>query len=348
MERCLALAEVLEESGAKITFISRHIDISPSGFFENKIIQFPFRFEILDKPKGSYDNLLDDVYRLHVDWHQDAVETRSILQKEKFDLLIVDHYSLDYRWESMLRQYVKKILVIDDLADRRHDCDILLNSVCGRLQSDYSDLVNPKCQFLLGTEFVLLRKEMRNWRSASLRKRKKSNSIKRILVSMGGVDEHNLTGRVLAQLSKVDLPGDSEVNVIVGSRYPYIDKLKSQIKSFANKITLDIEIDDMAQKIYEADIGIGAFGVSTWERCCLGLPSINIISEANQFHNATALIKEEIGEVVFAESINCKLVPAVKFLIENQNFRHQISKRASKLVDGKGVYRVVERIMAEL
>ena len=139
-------------------------------------------------------------------------------------------------------------MVIDDLADRRHDCDVILDSVCGRNKTDYSNLSGPDCRFLLGTKYTLLRSEFYDWRSISLQKRKDKDTVSRILVSMGGVDFDDMTGSVMNQLFKVDLPLKCEINIIVGTEYPHIDKLSKKIAKSPVKTTLDVGADDMARQ----------------------------------------------------------------------------------------------------
>ena len=350
--RCLALAEGLSKLGANVLFITRQNDTSLTHLLENKSI----RYKILDSFRCSYnkdsDNLESDLPKhshwLTVDWHQDAAETQFVLRNQIFDLLVVDHYALNHCWESMLRPCVKKIMVIDDLADRRHDCDVILDSVCGRTKTDYSNLSESDCRFLLGTKYTLLRREFYDWRATSLQKRKIKDNVNRILVSMGGVDMNDMTGLVMDQLINVNLPMKCEINIIVGSEYPYFNKLSKKIAKSPVKTTLDVGVDDMARRIVEADFGIGAFGVSTWERCCLGLPSINIITEKNQTFSAKTLRKEKIGEVIFADSLNDELVPAIEFAVENLEYRRKLTSRSSELVDGKGVSRVVDWLESEM
>ena len=349
--RCVALAEGLRKFGAKILFIVRQSDSN----FLHSLKELGFRYKALDAIEVPYTpsrncelDLPSCSHWLTVDWRQDAIETQSILRNKNYDLLIIDHYALDYLWESMLRPHVKNILVIDDLADRQHNCDAILDSTCGRNKADYIELSSVNCRFLLGTKYALLRSEFLESRTTSLQRRLENNTVGRILVSMGGVDKDNLTETVLELLVKVNLPVNCEVNVVVGSEYSHVKKLRNRFGSFPRKLTIDAGVDDMACKIAEADIGIGSFGVSTWERCCLGLPSINIVVGEHNIRFAKALQKEKIGKVIFVNSMKSELIPAIQFAIENSEFRHQLSTRSSNLVDGKGVPRTVDWIASNL
>ena len=344
--RCLALAEGLRKSGATVRFICREHEKKLTSMICNK----QFDCEMLHSsnatndriPNWQEEDLPELAHWLGTDWSQDVVDTRRVLTKDKYDWLIVDHYALNWRWQSALRPFVGKIMVIDDLADRRHDCDVILDSVCGRQINDYRRLSPTGCQFLLGTKFALLRTEFSEWRNVALQKRQRTNKVRRFLITMGGVDMQNLTGTVLDQFIKINLPLDAEVNVVVGTGYSHVEQTKLQIKNMPTKSTLEIGVDDMARKITEADFGIGAFGISTWERCCLGLPSVNIVTEKNQRQNAGALKKENIGKVLCSESLDKELVPAINQVMESLQFYQQSVYRGSQLVDGDGVARVAD------
>ena len=344
--RCLALAEGLQESGATVRFICREHEKILTDIIFNK----QFDCEILHSLNATNDRIPDwkkeelskHTHWLGTDWSKDVVDTRMVLNKEKFDWLIVDHYALNWRWQSALRPYVGKIMVIDDLADRRHDCDVILDSVCGRQIDDYRRLSLAGCWFLLGTKYALLRSEFSEWRNVALQRRQRTKEVRRFLIAMGGVDMHNLTGMVLDQFRQINLPFDAEINVVVGTGYSHVEKTKRQMNNMQIKTTLDIGVDDMARKFTEADFGIGAFGMSTWERCCLGLPSVNIVTEENQRDNAEALKKENIGRVICSESLDRELIPAINQTMGSLQVYQQSAHLGSQLVDGDGVARVVD------
>ncbi len=344
--RCLALAEGLRQAGAAVSFICRShdqrwIDFIRDRHYDCKVLDPPCNADGQAGGTGGED-LPAHAHWLATSWRQDANDTREVLAREKYDWLIVDHYALDWRWQSALRPQVGKVMAIDDLADRRHDCDVLLDSVCGRKISDYRHLTPSGCRFLLGTEYVLLRSEFAEWRDVALQRRREIKTVRRFLVAMGGVDQSNLTGMVLDQLAEVGLPPDNEIDVIVGVGFAYLDKIKQRIKDMPVKTTLSVGVNDMARRIAEADFGVGAFGVSTWERCCLGLPSINIATEENQRANAAALQKEKIGRVILAGSLGDELIPALNRAVQDRGGYRQSVQHSSQLVDGEGVSRVVE------
>jgi UDP-2,4-diacetamido-2,4,6-trideoxy-beta-L-altropyranose hydrolase len=197
----------------------------------------------------------------------------------KCDLLVIDNYELDHTYESQFRSYAKKIMVIDDLANRKHDCDILLDQTYGRDAGDYKDLVPQHCKTLAGSDYVLLRKEFIKLRPIALEKRRNITEVKRILVSMGGSDPKNYTLKALEIIKESGFRG--EIDIVLGFKPSNLEAVKSCIATLPNNCTIHLDAD-MAKLMYEADLAIGAAGSSVWERCCLGLPQVLIVIANNQ------------------------------------------------------------------
>ena len=206
------------------------------------------------------------------------------------DLLVVDHYDLDHTYESHFRPSAKKIMVIDDLADRKHDCDILLDQTYGRDAEDYKKLVPDNCEILAGSDYVLLRKEFIELRPKALEKRKNTKEIKRILVSLGGSDPKNFTLKALQMIKESDFKG--HVDIVLGFSVPNIGAVKKYADSMENDSTIHTNAD-MPKLMYDADLAIGAAGSSVWERCCLGLPQVLMVTADNQQLIYENLIKQD-------------------------------------------------------
>jgi UDP-2,4-diacetamido-2,4,6-trideoxy-beta-L-altropyranose hydrolase len=198
---------------------------------------------------------------------------------EVCDLLVIDNYNLDYNYEKHFRPYAKKIMVIDDLANKKHDCDILLDQTYERNQGSYKNLVPKNCKILVGSDYVLLRKEFTQLRPRALEKRQKTKEIKRILVSMGGTDPKNYTLKALDMIKESSFKGD--VDIVLGFAAPNIESVKKQIINMPNECTIH-QNADMPKLIYEADLAIGAAGSSVWERCCLGIKQFVFKTAENQ------------------------------------------------------------------
>jgi len=258
--RCLTLADLLKNSGMQVTFVSRS---SPP----------------------EIDRLLRDRYKLHnlppniSDECQDAAATIGVLSNLALpNWLIIDHYSLGLQFETRLRPCAKKILVIDDLANRSHDCDVLLDqNLCPHFASRYDKLVPVTARKFLGPKYVLLREEFYASR-AKLRCR--DGNIRQILICFGGADPSNETAKTLQAVSLLDGSG-IELDVTVGSANQNAEMVRQLCGQLpAARFHRDTKF--MAQLMASADLAIGACGTITWERCFLGLPAITIVLADNQ------------------------------------------------------------------
>ena len=193
------------------------------------------------------------------------------------DWLVIDHYALDSRWHSVMRGHTGRIAVIDDLADRLHDCDLLLdqNDITGA-EARYRDLVPTHCRLLLGPHYALLRPEFAKWRARAPRQRK---SVRRLLVFFGGSDASNYTGAAIEALDHLSFP--FEADIVVGGSNKARNKIADACQARTN-LRFHCQIDNMAEIMTHADLAIGAGGTTVWERMCLGLPSIVVAIERNQ------------------------------------------------------------------
>lgn len=278
--RCLTLANALSEQGAQCTFVCR----AHEGHLGDKITAAGHVVHLLTQPdEKTRPDAETDLYAhwLGVSWQQDAEETRQALKATDYDWLVVDHYGLDARWESPMRDKAKRILAIDDLANRSHDCDLLLDQNLGRKAQDYDDWVPEHAKRLVGPTYALLRPEFAQWREYSLARREQPE-FKRLLVTMGGVDKDNVTGQVLDALQECALPNDCRITVVMGPHAPWLEQVKAQAGNFPSDCQVLVNVSNMAQLMADADLAIGAAGSTSWERCCLGVPSLTIVFALNQ------------------------------------------------------------------
>ena len=269
--RCLSLAQYMQwQMKAQIFFISRDLDGNINQIVRNN------NFSLLPLPKHSEDTRLVGYEKwLTVSLWIDAQETKQVLAHiEGCKLLVVDHYALDSLWEKDVRPFVNKILAIDDLATRKHDCDYLLDQSFGRERQSYKGLVPIGCKLFLGIEYVLLNRKY-YLQVSHIRHR-----IRNVLVFFGGSDETGETLKFLTALSM--LACDSlHFNVIVGSSNLQRYEIEKACKNFSN-VDFHCQVNDMERFIAEADLAFGAAGSNTWERCQLGLPAIVTVTGDNQ------------------------------------------------------------------
>lgn len=312
--RCLSLAERLREQGADVIFMTRtlpgHINarIHAQGF---TVVEVPES----DEP-ATY-----------------------LLPLGTFDWLVVDHYTLSAEWETQARPFTRYLMVLDDLADRPHDCDLLVdqNFFEDRV-TRYRHLVPADAEVLTGPDYALLRPEFHQLRK-SLPKR--SGEIRRIMVSLGGADPNNATTKVLEGLSLLDLSGIA-VNVIIGAANPNPDLVRRYSERLGFNCCLNVT--DMAERMVATDLFIGAGGTTTWERMALGLPGV-VVSIAENHRELSRQLAEHGYQLYLgpSEALTPDVVAAaVTTLRQCPETLRFMSRRGMELVDGRGTDRICE------
>ena len=340
--RCLTLAESLRQTGAEVAFACRtHL-----GNLIGLLLQKGFTVYQLPLESSEHNGRTSSKLRVTVedysDWldcsqDQDAQATLKAIGKTQFDWLIVDHYGLDECWERQLRPAFQKLMVIDDLANRTHDCDLLLDQnyfVNGTTR--YDELIPPSSLRLLGPKYALLRPE---FAEARKKLRPQIGEIQRIFVFFGGTDTDNLTGLTLESLSDPALE-HLEVDVVIGINNPNKDKIEDQVAQRL-RTKLHVQITNIASLMAQADLAIGAGGATTWERLSLHLPSIVVTIAENQ-HSFTEDLHEQgliewigDGHSVTVENLRQALQ---EYLCLYSNLSE--GSPQPELVDGEGTARV--------
>lgn len=337
--RCLVLAKKLSERGDSIRFLGRDIPTHLIDFLHKEDFDYVSLALVDNLEKEPIDDLFHSPW-LGTSQSHDAKLMISALSDKSWDLVVVDHYGIDIRWESLVSKVTEKLMVIDDLADRKHQCDVLID------QNFYSDMklryqgkVPLNCQLLLGPKYALLRDEFRDLHK---RVRIRSGQVQKILVFLGGVDPNNFTTEVIQQLLKFNLK--SEIDVVVGFDHPYCEEIK--LLCVKNGYTCHIQTLKMAELMLSADLAIGAGGSATWERCCLGLPAIlfafaenqiKIVSDLSEYGACVSLSESELRSGSLFEEI-------INELFQDDSALSRLSSKAYFLVDGCGVDRVLEFI----
>ena len=274
--RCLTLARELKNK-VQIVFVSRDLEGNVNCLIKR------YKYQLIELPRI---NCKDDLHCyekwLTVKQEFDAKQTIEKIAGMNVTYLVVDNYAIDEIWENKLRPYVKKIMVIDDLANRKHNCDILLDQTFNaEKQNKYNDLVPVNCQLYLGLSYVLLRREFYE-QFKQLRKREEK--IKNILVFFGGSDDTEETLKVLKAL-QCFYTENIKIVVITGNSNIKKDEVKKLCNSLEN-VEFYCQVNNMAEFIHQADLAFGAAGCNTWERCFLGVPTVVTVTAENQFEIA--------------------------------------------------------------
>lgn len=325
--RCITLAIRLQQQGAKIHFICReHV-----GHLCDLLEKKGFSVSKLPAPKNEVPlpTSTSHSHWLGVPWYIDAKQTKAILQKFAVDLLIIDHYAIDYEWEQNVRNTVNRMMVIDDLADREHDCDILIDSTVIEDSHSYHSLVPSHCDCFLGPSYALLRPEF--YQQAN-QMNIRTGPVKRLLIFFGGYDNTNETGKALASFLALER-NEIEADIVVGQSNIHKHKIKSICEQYPN-LHFHCQTNDMALLMRKADISIGAGGTTTWERCFLGLPTLVLCIADNQKIICENLGKKQIIQYL-GESHKVgreSFIQALEKFIENEQDRTNMSRREVELM----------------
>lgn len=349
--RCLTLAEALVTKGANCEFISRAHEGSLIEFIRSKgylAHALPLEHEARTAPIsiGPATSNFDTAHAhlLGATQSKDAEACAPILAAQRPDWLIVDHYALDFLWESDLAPYYRKLMVIDDLADRPHACDLLLDQTFGRDAADYHSLVPVHCQVLCGSQYALLRPEFATLRPYSLQRREQP-ALREILVTMGGIDKDNATRQVLQALCNCPLPADSRITVVMGATAPWLDMVRTEAQVMPWPTRVLVAVNDMAQLMADSDLAIGAAGSTSWELCCLGVPTLLVCTASNQRTVIAALAS--VNATVKLDRAELSQIDGMPFCAQYAALTENLkayAANAAQVTDGSGVYRVCSEL----
>lgn len=285
--RCLTLAGEFRKRGAEVEFLCREYP----GHLCDYIERMGYHVYMLPYPYSSVaPAFASSLESLRMPLQLDMEQTKRLFAEQRLsvDMLVVDHYLLDIRWESEIRKYARKIMVIDDLADRPHDCDYLLDqNFYYDMQTRYEKLVPKQCKTFLGPEYALLRPEFRQARKAQTKR-----SVNRVFVFYSGTDPTNETEKTLEAIERLN-QAHIQFDVVVGAGNPRKKRIKQWCERLPNT-TYYCQVENMAELMSKADLALGAGGATTWERCYIGLPSIIIMIANNQRQSSITLEKKGV------------------------------------------------------
>jgi len=318
--RCLTLAQELKNNFDKIIFLTR----KDSGDFTETIMKN--EFEVIFIPTNNDSDIIKNI-----------VTTNS----ENKNFLLIDHYDVDSNFESSLKNIFEKIFVIDDLANRKHDCDLLIDQNYYRdLNHRYKKLIQNDTITLLGSKYAIIRPEFRNINKKTI---KKNSQIKKILVSFGGSDPTNECKKALDALCSIE-NNQFEIVAIVGIYNNKFERLKKLYEKYSN-IKIYRHVNDLSQLMLNSDLFIGAGGTTTWERFYMGLPSIVTIISDDQKESIEFL--SDMGHVInlgLAKNVTMKTyIQTLQKL--NSDLIYNMSLNNQKLVDGNGSNRIKRQII---
>ena len=319
--RCLTLANRLHSGGFSILFICSQssegaLSLVKKNYYDIAVIPFSETAE------------------------HDARTCLDIIRGLDVVLVVTDHYMLNFSWEEIIYSEIYSLLVIDDLANRKHYCDVLVDSSYGRVSVDYDGLCNESCKLLLGSDYCLLRPEFKESIEVAIRKRQSCNCIQTVLINFGATDHKGFSTKCVDTLKLLNFEGS--IRILLSSDSDSRSELEDVCANTEN-VYLHLDEPNVPSLMLAADLAIGSVGTSSWERCCLGLPTIGIVVAANQLNIAAQL--ENIGAMrlceyeSLAENLN-DMVPGL-----NIPRWREMSDKSFKVCDGLGLERVVHNLI---
>ena len=344
--RCRTLARELQRCGATVTFLCRRQLGDLIGLLEQEFSVLALPEQDLAPCNGLQGSDLHRAW-LGCSQDQDAAQCMEALADagiSSASWLVTDHYGLDSTWESQLLSalaegnVLPRLFVIDDLADRPHKANLLLdqNFFGEDTEQRYQRLVPRQCLQLLGPHYALLGPEYPQLHSLVPSR----IELRRLMVFFGGVDQANLTGRTLEVLLDSVL-ADLSVDVVLGFKSPHRHAVEHLARLRPNT-TLHSSLPSLAGLIARADLGIGAGGITTWERACLGLPALVVPCAANQIGGVQALEKENCIINMSTEKFEKALCNSLDKVVSDQAWLYSASTKSADLADGHGTDRVLK------
>jgi UDP-2,4-diacetamido-2,4,6-trideoxy-beta-L-altropyranose hydrolase len=257
------------------------------------------------------------------------------------DVLVVDHYQRDAAFERTLRPWARRIVVIDDLADRAHDADVLVDAAA-KDEGAYRELTPAGCRILVGPAFAIVHRAFREARAKALARRD-GRRVRRVFVGFGQIDAPNATMSALTALDAAGFTG--QVDVVLGRGAPHLRQVQAQTH---DRVRVYVDSHDVAALMTDADLAIGGGGVTAWERCCLGLPSVLIGIAGNQSSTTARIVS--VGAGIDAGRVGPdtegRIAEALRRLLDDDPHRPAMARAAAALVDGEGAERIVQAVIA--
>ena len=329
--RCIALAQAWQDNGGDVTFLS----YCESVGLRKRIIDEGFDFVPIEKPYPDPNDLKRTLLILS--------NSTNPTNLTPTPWLVIDGYHFTSDYQRQVKEAGHRLLVIDDMAHFDHYyADVVLNQNINAETLQYS--CEPYTRLLLGTRYVLLRREFLGWKGW---KREIPPVARKVLVTIGGGDPNNVTLKVINALKKLDI-SDLDVRIVVGPSNPHKEILKNAVLHAPCSMRILQNVENMPELMAWADIAVSAGGSTCWEMAFMGLPSLIITVADNQVGIAEALGKAGAGlDLGWHENISIKqCTQALKEILRDKNKRLCFSEQEQKLVNAKGGQKIIKAMLA--
>ena len=332
LHRSLALAHALLALGSEVRFVTRSLGIDSLGMIAGAGFDHTV---LLGRPGSAFtpDPQVPHSYWAQVSCEQDVAETIEALSSFAPDWVVLDSYAFDAKWHEDVRAGLEcRIAQIDDLADRKLACDLLIDhTYAGDHRAKYAAVLPLAATLLGGPKYGLLGPVF-----AQAQRYKFHESVRSIGVFMGGVDAGGHSMVVLDALDAIGFEG--AVEIVSTSANLHLGDLRERLARRANA-TLSLNLPDLAAFFARHDLQVGAGGGASWERCCIGVPTLLLVIAENQLSVAPQLAAD--GVVALAPQPTSEAIAhELANLIVSPDKRRLLASRSRALVDGKGATRV--------
>ena len=341
VKRCQSLGTALVRLGAKVGFVTRVTDVSVGKLFDGQ------SFELITLPHAEPQaNAVDATGLAHegwlaTDWQTDAELTIKSLGGRRVDMVIVDHYAIDARWYQRVAEALNcRMVAIDDLADRQLAVDLIIDHNHAEDHVLKYRAVNPfGAPVLGGPHHAMLAESFEH-----AVRNPATDPVRSVGIFMGGIDQLNRSESALQGLrDTAEFKGP--VEIVTTSFNPHLERLLA-LATTDGDTQITVDAPDLARFFGRHELHIGAGGGATWERCCLGAPSVAIVVAENQRHVLLPLAELNVLDLVEPEALSAAVIGAhARILINHPQRRSELSRNAMQLVDGKGCKRISEQLM---
>lgn len=340
LKRCLSLAEALREEGASVQFVTRDLDVDASSIVRDRFPLTALRAPTRADGSGI-DSRVAHAEWAEVSWRVDAEETAGVLGATGVDTVIVDHYAFDAEWHVLVAGSLgSRIVAIDDLADRSIRADILIDQTYSEDHAQkYAGLVSPGTRILGGPGIAMLDPTY-----AAAPRYEFHSEVRSIGLFMGGVDRTGCNSLAYEAL-RTGLGFRGGIEVVTTSGNKHLPALRALAEK-DTALTLSVDLPSLSEFYARHDLQVGAGGGATWERCCIGAPSLVVGVAENQW---SVLLPIETLGVAAVSRVDPPTIEAfereIKQLIESPARRRELAERAVELVDGRGAQRLAAAIV---
>jgi UDP-2,4-diacetamido-2,4,6-trideoxy-beta-L-altropyranose hydrolase len=335
VRRCLSLADALRRAGAEVAFVTRDLGADAGAM----IAAQGFHFALLPAPRPDAANDLHAASVPHAAWAQvpqalDAEQTCAALAGYRPRWMLVDHYAFDALWHAQAARCLDaRIAVIDDLADRSLDCELLVDhNLSADHRAKYAEVLPRTTRILGGPRFALLAPAYR-----AVPRYRFSETVSSIGIFMGGGDFGDFTSLAL-RACREQAGFSGPVEVVTTRANPHLERLRA-LAARDPGVTLQLDLPDLAAFYARHDLHIGAGGGAAWERCCIGVPAIVLVCADNQQDVVAGLVGAGLAVRPDAQDAP-SLGRAVAELVVDASRRRALHERCLGIVDGRGAERV--------